>query len=104
MSKEFSDELIFNELFGEYGSLLTENQREVFYLYYSCDLSLAEISEMKGVSRQSVSDTLSKTREVLRGYDEKLGLISKKRNLIKLLDKITDEEVKSALSKAIGKI
>ena len=59
---------------------------------------------MKGVSRQSVSDTLSKTREALRGYDEKLGLISKKRNLIKLLDKITDEEVKSALSKAIGKI
>ena len=104
MSKEISDDLIFNELFGEYGSLLTENQREVFYLYYSCDLSLAEISEMKGVSRQSVSDSLSKTREALRGYDEKLDLINKKRNLIKLLNGVADEKLKNALSEAIGKI
>lgn len=104
MSKEFSDDLIFNELFSEYGSLLTENQREVFYLYYSCDLSLAEISEMKGVSRQSVSDALSKTRDVLRGYDEKLELIAKKRNLANLVEKVTDEEIKNALSEAIGNI
>lgn len=104
MSKEISDDLIFNELFSEYGSLLTDNQREVFYLYYLCDLSLAEISEMKGVSRQSVSDALSKTREALRGYDEKLNLIAKKRNLQKLVSGVTNEEVKSALSEAIGKI
>lgn len=104
MGKKISDDLIFNELFGEYGSLLTDNQREVFYLYYSCDLSLAEISEMKGVSRQSVSDALAKTREALRGYDEKLDLINKKRNLQKLLGGVTNEDVKSALSEAIGKI
>ena len=55
-------DLHFLRLWDIYNPLLTDNQREVTDLYFNCDLSLAEIAEQKGCSRQSVSDTLSKAR------------------------------------------
>ena len=59
-------------LWDAYGPLLTELQREICELYYSLDLSLSEIAEEKGVSKQAVSDTLKKSRELLDSYEEKL--------------------------------
>mgnify|MGYP002802786743 FL=1 len=64
--------LIYLQLFDAYGPLLTEHQRELCELYYMCDLSLTEIAEQKGVSKQSVSDTLAKSRALLDAYEEKL--------------------------------
>lgn len=60
------------QLWDSYGDLLTENRREICELYYGLDLSLSEIAEQKGVSRQSVSETLRKSREQLDFYDKKL--------------------------------
>ena len=62
-------------LWDVYHPLLTENQREVTDLYYNCDLSLAEIAEQKGCSRQSISDTLSKARRQMEEYEEKLHFV-----------------------------
>ena len=45
-------------LFDSYGELLTEKQREYFDLHYNEDLSLAEIAQNEGVSRQSVWDII----------------------------------------------
>lgn len=59
-------------LWDLYHPLLTDIQSEFCELYYSCDLSLAEIAEQKGISRQAVSETLKKSRELLDGYEEKL--------------------------------
>ncbi len=64
--------LKYLQLFDAYGPLLTEHQRELCELYYMCDLSLTEIAEQKGVSKQSVSDTLAKSRALLDAYEEKL--------------------------------
>ena len=64
--------LEYLQLFDAYGALLTEHQREVCELYYMYDLSLAEIAEQKGTSRQSVSDTLAKSRAALDDYEAKL--------------------------------
>ena len=50
------DKVYLIGLFDEYRMLLTENKREIFDMYYQLDLSLGEIAEIKGVSRQSVSD------------------------------------------------
>ena len=50
------------ELFSIYKELLTDKQAEVFSLYLECDLSLGEISEIKNISRQGVSDTINKTK------------------------------------------
>ena len=65
-------DLSYLRLFDTYGGLLTEHQRELCELYYMCDLSLTEIAEQKGVSKQSVSDTLAKSRALLDAYEEKL--------------------------------
>lgn len=65
-------DLKYLQLFDAYGALLTDSQREISEKYYLYDLSLSEIAEEKGVSKQSVSDTLKKSRELLDFYEEKL--------------------------------
>ena len=55
-----------------YSPLLTATQREITDLYFNYDLSLGEIAEQKGVSRQSVSDCLQKCRKQLESYEGKL--------------------------------
>lgn len=69
-------DLRYLRLFDVYGALLTSHQREVCELYYMCDLSLTEIAEEKGISKQSVSDTLAKSRALLDEYEEKLRFLS----------------------------
>ena len=67
------DDLHFLRLWDLYSPLLTDTQREITDLYFNYDLSLAEIAEQKGVSRQSVSDCLQKSRKQLEKYEERLG-------------------------------
>lgn len=67
------DDLHFLRLWDLYSPLLTQKQREITELYFNYDLSLGEIAEQKGVSRQSVSDCLNKSRKQLEEYDAKLG-------------------------------
>ncbi len=69
------DDLHFLQLWDTYSPLLTQTQREIADLYFNYDLSLGEIAEQKGVSRQSVSDCLQKCRKQLEKYEEKLGLV-----------------------------
>lgn len=65
-------DLKYLQLFDAYGALLNEHRREVCELYYLCDLSLTEIAEQKGISKQSVSDALAQSRRLLEGYEQKL--------------------------------
>ena len=69
------DDLNFLRLWDLYSPLLTNTQREITDLYFKYDLSLGEIAEQKGVSRQSVSDCLQKCRKQLESYDKKLGFV-----------------------------
>ena len=57
-----------------YGEILSEKKRGVMELYYNEDLSLAEIAEQIGISRQGVRDIIKKTEEELFFWEEKLGL------------------------------
>jgi len=59
-----------------YGVLLTERQRELIDLYHNDDLSLAEISEIVGISRQGARDAIKKAESMLIAYEEKLGMYS----------------------------
>lgn len=63
-------------LFDFYGSLLSESQNEVMALYHEDNLSLSEIAEELGQSRQAVHYTLKKAERALNGYEDKLGLVS----------------------------
>ena len=62
-------------LYDYYGNLLTARQREVFELRYDQDLSLGEIGEELGISRQGVHDNLSRTEALLRNMEQKTGCV-----------------------------
>ena len=58
-----------------YGELLTDKQRECFDLHYNEDLSLSEIAEQLGVSRQGVWDNIRRAETSMQEIEEKTGLI-----------------------------
>ena len=58
-----------------YGELLTDKQRECFDLHYNEDLSLSEIAEQLGISRQGVWDNIRRAEASLQEIESKTGLI-----------------------------
>lgn len=58
-----------------YGEMLTEKQREVVEFYYNEDLSLAEIAQHSGITRQGVRDSIKRAECQLTDCEEKLGLM-----------------------------
>ena len=62
-----------NALFDYYSAFLTDKQKEIFELYYEEDLSLGEIAEELGVSRQNVHELITRSAQKLRKYEETLG-------------------------------
>ena len=64
-------------LFDHYGGMLTDKQRECFQLRYEQDLSLGEIAESMGVSRQAVNDSLTRTEALLRRMEENIGCVKR---------------------------
>ncbi len=83
-------DLSYLRLFDAYGGLLTEHQRELCELYYMYDLSLTEIAEQKGISKQSVSDTLSKSRAALQEYEDKLHVIRTSERIARTAELLSD--------------
>ncbi|MCD8369355.1 MAG: DNA-binding protein [Clostridiales bacterium] len=66
-----------NLLYDFYGELLMEHQRSVYEDVVFHDMSLGEIAEERGISRQGVSDLVRRCDKILTGYEEKLHLIRK---------------------------
>jgi len=62
-------------LYDFYGETLTERQREFYDLYYNEDLSLAEIAENYGISRQGVRDVIVRAEAALTELEDKTGII-----------------------------
>ncbi len=71
-----------------YGPLLTERQREIVGLYRNDDLSLGEISEITGITRQGVSECIRKAEKELIEFEEKLGLQKAEKAREALLDEV----------------
>ena len=63
-------------LYDFYGSLLNESQNEIMALYHEDNLSLSEIAEEIGQTRQAVHYNLRKAEKALQSYEEKLGLVA----------------------------
>ncbi|MDE5589605.1 MAG: YlxM family DNA-binding protein [Acetatifactor sp.] len=64
-------------LFDFYGELLTEHQRSVYIDAVYNDLSLGEIAEERGISRQGVHDLIRRCDKILKGYEDKLHLVER---------------------------
>ena len=77
-------------LFDYYGELLTERQRSCVDMRYNQDLSLSEIAEELGVSRQGVYDNLSRAEALLRNMEEKTGCVQRAMKTRKAVREILD--------------
>ena len=78
-------------LLDYYGGMLTEKQKECFDMRYNQDLSLGEIGQLLGVSRQAVCDNLSRTEALLRRMEENIGCVKRD-----MLARRALEEIQSA--------
>ena len=96
------NDIYFVQLFDIYKGLLTEYQRELFYMRYSLDMSFAEMAIETGASRQSAAGGIKKIKEKLSEYENALSLKAKYDALSELADTLSDKE-KSALNEILGR-
>ena len=75
-------------LIDAYAPALTEKQREMMEFYYYDDLSLAEIAENSGISRQGVRDAIKRGETTVLELEEKLGYAKRRRALSEQLARI----------------
>ena len=72
------DETLKNTmLFDFFAEMLTEKQREYYDLYHNEDLSLSEIAESAGISRQGVYDIVVRAEKTLKKFEQRTGVIQK---------------------------
>ena len=67
--------LLMTMLFDFFGDLLTEKQKEYFDLYHNEDLSLSEIAESAGITRQGVYDIITRAEKSLLELEQKTGVV-----------------------------
>ena len=72
-------------LYDFYGELLTDRQKEFFDLYYNEDLSLGEIAENNGISRQGVRDVIVRAEGIMTEMEDKTGIIKRFHKMQKTL-------------------
>ena len=82
----------FSRLLDFYGGLLPEKQRACMFQYYYDDLSLAEVSENLGITRQGVRDLLKRGEASLEKFEAELRLIEK------------DEAVRRERAETVGRL
>lgn len=90
-----------------YGGLLTEHQLKIVRGYYDEDLSLNELAEETGVTRQAVYDILRRAGDKLKDYEEKLGLVSKITCLISRIETVmvsTDTKTAQTLREILDEV
>jgi len=91
-------------LLDYYSGMLTEKQREVVGWYYNDDLSLAEIAEHTGITRQGVRDSIKRAEAQLIECESRLGLRTRFESIQKYLDEISDQaaHIQDEVSKVPG--
>ena len=105
------DTFLRTMLFDYYGDLLTDKQREYYDLHYMSDLSLFEIAEMNGTSRQAVWDILRRAEQTLRDIEGKTGLVARAMQrraalaeLSALAETLPDSETKREMLRRLSEI
>lgn len=91
-----------------YGNVLSERQKDVVDLYYNEDLSLAEISENCGITRQGVRDAIRHAVETLHSLEKALAFNSKSERITNLASEIANvsenEAVRRLAESIIGEL
>ena len=88
-------------LYDFYGELLNEHQRKIYEDFVFNDLSLGEIADEEGISRQGVHDMVKRCTKTLEGYESKLHLIEKfqtARGMVTKIHTLTKEKLSVLLN------
>ena len=83
-----NENLDMSLLLDFYGEVLTYRQREMLELYYDDDLSLSEISEQSGITRQGVRDAIKRAEKQLFDIESKLKLVQRFGKIRDITDEI----------------
>lgn len=95
------DFVYISNLYDYYQKLLTDKQRQYFEDYYFNNLSLSEISDNYGVSRNAVHKQLKEVENKLYDYENKLNLYKKRLKLEKIINSVNDEKLRKELEKLL---
>ena len=95
-------------LYDFYGELLTKHQREIYEDAVYQDMSLSEIAEEHGISRQGVHDLIKRCDKLLLGYEEKLHLVERfsriKEKIEQIESRTNQNEIKELASKILEEL
>lgn len=79
-----------NKLYSIYKKVLTDKQNMILSYYLDEDLSLGEISEEMGISRQAVHDAIKRSEQILLDYENKLGILEREEMFVEKLTAIIE--------------
>ena len=88
-------------LYDYYMDLFTDKQRKYFEAYYFDNLSLAEIAENDGISRNAIHKNIKNVVSKLDEYESKLRLYEKETKIKKIITKIDDKQLKKELEELL---
>jgi len=88
-------------LYDFYSSLFSDKQKEYFEDYYFNNLSLQEMSDNIGISRNAIHKSIKLIEKKLLFYEEKLSLYEKNIKLNSIIEKVKEEEIKTELERLL---
>lgn len=96
------DEVIYlNNLYDCYRDLLTDKQKEYFEDYYQNNLTLSEMADNYGISRNAIHRQIKKISELLQFYESKLGIISKNNKIMDLINGTKNDKLIKEIERII---
>lgn len=99
MSKDLEQSILLDF----YGPMLTDKQRNLMELYYNEDLSLGEIAELAGITRQGVQDSIRRSSQFLTELEQKLGIAARYHKNLEAFQEVRSvAEELSALARTFG--
>ena len=104
---DLQDYVKMGKLFETYGALLNEERQKIMSDYFEFNMTLAEIAESKGVSRQAILDAIEKSSQKLQDYEKVLHLVEKNEKLRDSLEKIIEtapQDIKEKINKILKEL
>lgn len=86
---DIEKDLRISVLLDYYSDMLTDKQKDVIDLYYNEDLSLSEIAEHEGITRQGVRDSIKRGEQTLFEMEEKLHLADRSKKFYDIITEVS---------------
>ena len=102
--EQIEKKIRYSKLMSIYGSLLSYSQKEIGSDYFVYDLSLSEIAESRNISRSAVEDAISKASKKLDEFEEKMHVLERNENIIKITTNLKQKALNNTEIEEINSI